>query len=186
MNDRFIFLQGPPQTKAVKWRGYGALLSTMALASTGFWAQDGCYVTTQVSRLPLALIGALVVGAVVSVLTKDLRQKGDPMGVPMPLTFLVTGAIGFALTWSWLTALPRFTSTGVRTYETAYVLTQGGSRCPYGAQFSAGPEIAADITGCGHAWGIPAQAGRGRVRVTEKLSPYSIQILNVEYVPDTP
>ena len=161
------------------WLLIAAIFTPMILAYVGLLASRDSFVHTRIPRIAIACVGAVIVGAIYAFLTSDARKPLQPLLPHIAGAMVSFGAVGFGLTFGWLTALPRFTSTEVRTFDTAYERTSGWKNCRFGARFP-DSAIAGSIKICGEGKGLSETTAQGYIRVTEAVSPYGVQLLKIE------
>ena len=95
--------------------------------------------------------------------------------------FVFFALYGAFTTWTWATALPRFTADRGLTAQTEFTKVRGAKSCHWALQF-VDPGGAGTIQTCASLWKLDALPERGAISVTEKVSTLGIYLVKIDLV----
>lgn len=144
------------------------------------FARD-CYAASLFPRFYIALIGGLIIATLFTIIDEQapspsVRRKLGPVEV-----FVFSALYGFLWTWTWATALPRFTADRMLTTQTEFIKVRGPKGCHAALQF-VDPGGAGTIQTCGSIWNLDSLPERGTASVTEKVSALGVYLVKIELV----
>lgn len=144
------------------------------------FARD-CYAASLFPRFYIALIGGLIIATLFTITgaqtpSPSVRREFGPVEV-----FVFSALYGFLWTWTWATALPRFTADRVLTAQTEFTKVRGAKSCRWALQF-VDPGGAGTIQTCASLWKLDALPERGTISVTEKVSALGVYLVKIELV----
>ncbi|WP_439893093.1 hypothetical protein ACS7SF_24600 (plasmid) [Ralstonia sp. 25C] len=145
-----------------------------------FFARD-CYAPSLFPRFYIALAGGVIVATLFAVLdfpTTDTSSKRKIGPVGQFVCFALYGAF---TTWTWATAIPRFTADRVATSQAAFEKVRATKSCHSAVQF-VDPGGAGTIKTCASLWNLPSLPERGAISVTEKVSALGVYLIKIELV----
>jgi hypothetical protein len=140
-----------------------------------------CYAPSLFPRFYIALAGGVIVATLFAVLdfpTTDTSSKRKIGPVEQFVCFALCGAF---TTWTWATAIPRFTADREIIAQAAFEKVRGAKSCHTAVQF-VDPGGAGTIKTCASLWSLPSLPDRGTISVTEKVSALGVYLVRIELI----
>ncbi|MRS99458.1 hypothetical protein GJQ57_12470 [Ralstonia pickettii] len=145
-----------------------------------FLARD-CYAPSLFPRFYIALAGGVIVATLFAILDFPKSDPSSRRKIGPVEQFVFFALYGAFSTWTWATAIPRFTADRVVTTQAAFENVRGAKGCHTAVQF-VDPGGAGTIKTCASLWNLPSLPERGTVSVTEKVSKLGVYLLKIELV----
>ncbi|MFZ3300494.1 hypothetical protein HZT44_15265 [Ralstonia pickettii] len=145
-----------------------------------FLARD-CYAPSLFPRFYIALAGGVIVATLFAILDSPTSDTSSRRKIGPVEQFVFFALYGAFTTWTWATALPRFTADRVVTAQTEFTKVRGAKSCHWALQF-VDPGGAGPIQTCASIWKLDALPERGTISVTEKVSKLGVYLVKIELV----
>ena len=145
-----------------------------------FLARD-CYASSLFPRFYIAFAGGVIVATLFAILDFPKSDTSSRRRIGPVEQFVFFALYGAFTTWTWATALPRFTADRVVTAQTEFTKVRGAKSCHWALQF-VDPGGAGTIQACASLWKLDALPERGALSVTEKVGTLGVYLVKIDLV----